>query len=173
MLEVATVRCCSVATLLRININEGKIRIEQQLFRPKCKNIITDSESKPLFCRVEGGNDHRGLYRLPVVTEGAESQEGGGIARAWIEDPMVYPVHQCPNDGAGCLRGQPWLQSAVLFKLCGVWWLYLPRSADCPSGQFRHSGRDLYAFRKENTTQNLRSLNTFTWKCKNIGITQF
>ena len=31
-----------------------------------------------------------GDYRLPVVTGGAEPQEGGGIARAWIEDPKVY-----------------------------------------------------------------------------------
>ena len=25
----------------------------------------------------------------------AEPQEGGGIARAWIVDPKVYPVYQC------------------------------------------------------------------------------
>ena len=36
---------------------------------------------------------------MPVVTGGAEPQEGGGIARAWITDPKVYPVYQCPNDG--------------------------------------------------------------------------
>ena len=41
---------------------------------------------------------------MPVVKEGAEPQEGGGIARAWIENPKVYPgsifpVNQCPNDG--------------------------------------------------------------------------
>ena len=57
-----------------------------------------------------------GDYRLPVVTGRAELQEGGKIARAWIEDPNVYPVYQCPNDGAGCLRGQWWLQAAVLLK---------------------------------------------------------
>ena len=32
-----------------------------------------------------------GDYRLPVVTGEAEPEEGGGIARAWIEDPKVYP----------------------------------------------------------------------------------
>ena len=31
-----------------------------------------------------------GDYRLPVVTGKEEPQEGGGIARAWIEDPKVY-----------------------------------------------------------------------------------
>ena len=39
------------------------------------------------------------LYRL---TRGAEPQEGGGLARAWIEDPKVYPGIPMPNDGAGC-----------------------------------------------------------------------
>ena len=69
-----------------------------------------------LFCRVEGGNAHWRLHRLPVATAGAEPQEGGRIARAWIEDPHVYPVYQCPNDGAGCPRGQWWLQMAILLK---------------------------------------------------------
>ena len=32
-----------------------------------------------------------GDYRLPVDTGRAESQEGIGIAWAWIEDPKVYP----------------------------------------------------------------------------------
>ena len=32
-----------------------------------------------------------GNYWLPVVTLAAEPQEGGGIARAWIIDPKVYP----------------------------------------------------------------------------------
>ena len=33
-----------------------------------------------------------GDYSLPVVTGGAERQEGSGIARAWIVvDPKVYP----------------------------------------------------------------------------------
>ena len=41
-----------------------------------------------LFCRVEGG-DAIG-NSIDVVTEGAEPQEGGVIARAWIEDPKVY-----------------------------------------------------------------------------------
>ena len=48
------------------------------------------------FCRVEGGDAHSRLYRLPVITGGAEPLEGGGIARARIEDPKVYPVYQCP-----------------------------------------------------------------------------
>ena len=150
---------CDIAALsrFRMYISECKTKIEQHRFGPKCKNTIINSESKPLFCRVKGGDDHWGLYRLHVVTEGAEHQKGAGIARAWIEDPMVYPVHQCPNDGAGCRRFQPWLQSAVLLKLCGVWWLYLSCFADCYSGQLRHSGRDLQAFRKENHTKSKNS----------------
>ena len=55
------------------------------------QNTIINSECKRLFCRVKGGDAHWRLYRLPVVTGGAEPQEGGGIARAWIEDPIVYP----------------------------------------------------------------------------------
>ena len=34
---------------------------------------------------------------MPVVTGGAEPQEGGGIARAWIEDPKVYPGIPMPQ----------------------------------------------------------------------------
>ena len=29
------------------------------------------------------------------------------------------PVYECPNDGALRLRGQWWLQVAVLLKVCG------------------------------------------------------
>ena len=36
-------------------------------------------------------------YRLPVVTGGAEPKEGGGIARACIEDPKVYPGIPIPQ----------------------------------------------------------------------------
>ena len=38
---------------------------------------------------------------MPVVTGRAEPQAGGGIARACIEDPKVYPGIPMPNDGAG------------------------------------------------------------------------
>ena len=38
-----------------------------------------------------------GDYRLPVVTGRAEPQEGDGIARAWIEDPKVYPGIPMPQ----------------------------------------------------------------------------
>ena len=34
-----------------------------------------------------------GDYRLPVVTEGAEPQKGGGIARAWIIESKVNPQY--------------------------------------------------------------------------------
>ena len=34
---------------------------------------------------------------LPVVTEGAEPQEGGGIARAWIIHPKVYSSVPMPQ----------------------------------------------------------------------------
>ena len=33
-----------------------------------------------------------GDYKLPVVTGGAEPQEGGEIAQAWIIDLKVYPM---------------------------------------------------------------------------------
>ena len=36
-------------------------------------------------------------YRLSVVTGGAEPQEGGGIARTWIEDLKVYPGIPMPQ----------------------------------------------------------------------------
>ena len=38
-------------------------------------------------------------YTLSVVTGGAEPQEGGGIARAWIVDPKIYRDIPMPNDG--------------------------------------------------------------------------
>ena len=46
---------------------------------------------------LKGGDAHWRLYRLPVVTGRAEPQEGGGIARAWIEDPKVYPSIPMPQ----------------------------------------------------------------------------
>ena len=51
------------------------------------------------FCRVEGGDASWKLYWLPVAAGGAEPQEGGGIAWAWIIDPKVYPTIPMPNDG--------------------------------------------------------------------------
>ena len=77
-----------------------------------------------------GGDAHLRLYRLPVVTGGAESQEGGGIARAWIEDPNVYPGIPMPKEwrwvpegtmvlkivGFCCYYLPRWLQAAVLLK---------------------------------------------------------
>ena len=38
-----------------------------------------------------------GNYWLPLVSKGAESQEGGGIAGAWIADPNVYPSIPMPQ----------------------------------------------------------------------------
>ena len=60
-------------------------------FWPYSQNTIINSECKRLFCAVEGEDAHWRLYRLPVVTGGAEPQEGSGIARVWIEDLKVYP----------------------------------------------------------------------------------
>ena len=48
---------------------------------------MINSESKRLFCRVEGVNARWKLCWLPVVTGGAEPQEVGWIVWAWIEDP--------------------------------------------------------------------------------------
>ena len=39
------------------------------------------------------------LYRQPVFTGGAEPQEDGMIARAWIVDPKVYPGITRPDNG--------------------------------------------------------------------------
>ena len=47
------------------------------------------------------------LFELrPVVTEGAEAQKGGWIARTEMIDPKVGLYHskyQCPNDGGRAL----------------------------------------------------------------------
>ena len=45
-----------------------------------------------------------GDYRLPVITGAAKPQEGGGIARLWLENPIVYPGIPMPNDDV-CDRG--------------------------------------------------------------------
>ena len=71
-------------------------------FWPYSKNTIINSESKRLFRRVEDGDAHWRLYRLPVVTGEAEPQDGGGIARAWIEVPKAYPGIPMPQ-GWGCV----------------------------------------------------------------------
>ena len=96
--------------------------IEQHLFGPKYQNIIINSEGKPIFCKVEGGDNQWALYGLPVVTGGAEPQEGGGITRAVIEDPKIYP-------GTPLLQWCRWVPeetavatAVVLLKLCDVCW---------------------------------------------------
>ena len=115
---------CDVVPLWRFSnyINEGKTKIEQHLFGPKYQNTIINSESMPLLYKVEGGDKHWALYGLPVVTGGAEPQEGGGITRAVMEDPKIYsgtPVLQW------CRRvpeGTAVATAALLLKLCGVCW---------------------------------------------------
>ena len=84
------------------------------LFWQYSQNTIIYSECKHLFSRVEGGDAHWRLYRLPVVTEGAEPLLGPGS-----KIRRYTPVYQCPNDGAGYLRGQWRLQAAVLLKFWG------------------------------------------------------
>ena len=64
-------------------------------------------ENKLLFCTVEGKNDRRKIYRLPVVTGGAEPQEGGGIARAggiprYTYAPMTVFVPERIMLSTGC-----------------------------------------------------------------------
>ena len=79
LLDVATLRRYKVVTLLRIYMNEGKIKIEQHLFGQKSQNTNINSERKRLSCRVEGGDAHWRLYRLPVVT-GVEEPEDSILA---------------------------------------------------------------------------------------------
>ena len=88
-----------VAPLWRFRnyINERKSKIEPHHFGPKYHNTIINSESMPLFSKVECGDNHWALYELPVVTGGAEPQEGGGITRAVIEDPKIYPGTPVPQ----------------------------------------------------------------------------
>ena len=72
-----------------------------------------------LFCRVEGGDACCKLYRLPVVTRGAEPQEGGGIARAWIVDPKIYPGIPMPvSEGTMVAKGGRFIK--ILFCFCVV-----------------------------------------------------
>ena len=120
LLGVATLRRCCAVTLITIYINEGKTKTEQYFLGPKSMNTIINSERKCLSCRVEGGDANWRFHRLPVVTGGAEPQDLGEIAPACKKIRRYTPVHQCPSDGAGCLRGQRWLQTVVLLKLCGV-----------------------------------------------------
>ena len=58
-------------------------------------NVIINSEPNSPCSRVEG-RDARCKLLATCSHRGAESQEGGEIARAWIADPKVYPVYQCP-----------------------------------------------------------------------------
>ena len=46
---------------------------------------------------LKTGTPNQSIYRLPVVSVEAESQEGGGIARAVIEDPKIYPGTPVPQ----------------------------------------------------------------------------
>ena len=81
------------------------------------ENITINSESRRLSCRVDGGDARWKLYRLSAVSGGAEHQEGGGIAQAWIVDPKAYPAYQCPNNGVRACREE----AAVLLKF----WIFV------------------------------------------------
>ena len=47
------------------------------------------------------------------------------------------PVYQCSNDGAGCMRGQWWLQAAVLLKF---WFLLVNTYQDLLADQLENYG---------------------------------
>ena len=115
---------CDVAPLWRFRNynNEGKTKIEQHHFRRKYQNTLINSESKPLFRKVEGGDNHWALYGLTVVTGVAEPQEGGGITRAVIEDPKIYPGTPVPQWCRWVPEETAVATAAVLLKLCGVCW---------------------------------------------------
>ena len=81
----------------RFSIRNAVLSSNNTPFWPYSQNTIINSECKRFFCRVEGEDTHWRLYRLPVVTRRAELQKGGGIARAWIEDPKVYPGIPMPQ----------------------------------------------------------------------------
>ena len=88
-------------------------------------------------------------YRLPVVTGRAEPQEGGDIARAWIEDPKIYPSIPMPQveggdahwrlyrlpivtggadpqEGGGIARA--WIEDPKVYPGISMtkWWRWLP-----------------------------------------------
>ena len=71
------------------------------------------------------------------------------------------PVHQCPNDGAGCLRDRyrhlVKIVLCLLIILATICWL-----------KFWEIVIQWQSFRKENITTNLRCLHTYTWKYKKI-----
>ena len=103
---------CDVASLwhFRNYINEGETEREQHLFGPKYQNAIINSESKPLFCKVGGGDNHWALYGLPVVTGELSPWKVVGLLGPWSTIRRYTPVRQCHNDAAECLRRQRWLQ---------------------------------------------------------------
>ena len=100
------------------------------------QNTIINSECKHLFCRVEGGDAHWRLYRLPVVTREQTPRKVVGLLRAGSKIRRYTPVYHCPNDGAGCLRGQWWLHAAVLFKF----WGFCLESSGMMTDQLESSG---------------------------------
>ena len=120
------------------DVQRANFRQMTHLFFPYSQNTIINSECKRLFCRAECGDAHWRLYRLPVVTGEQSPRKVVGLFGPGSKIRRYTPVYQCSNDGARCLRGQWWLQAAVLLKLFEVFVL----------ARFPH---------KKNTLKNLRS----------------
>ena len=57
---------------------------------------------------------------MPVVSGGAEPRNVVGLLGPGSKTRLYTPVHQRPNDSAGCLGGQRWLHRGVLLQLFGV-----------------------------------------------------
>ena len=127
------------------------------LFWPYSQNTIINSECKRLFCWVEGGDAHWRLYRLPVVTVRAEPQEGGEIARAWIEDPKVYPGIQMPQWWRWVPKGTVVASGGRFVKILGFLLLILAKLCWLTSWKVLAWRQGLVSFPQKNTPTNLRS----------------
>ena len=87
-------------------------------------------------------------YWLPIVTEKAEPQERGAIARAWIIDLKIYPGMPMPIDGVSAGGDSNGYKPFFIYFLLII----------------------LVSFPHKNTTNNLRIKLLYTYKCKNSAI---
>ena len=83
-----------------------KINLRQHLFGPKSQNTIINSECKRLFSRDEGGTPIKDFIDCLWSPSEQSAKNVVGLLVPGSKIRRFTTVHQCPDDGAGCLRGQ-------------------------------------------------------------------
>ena len=138
---------------------QNKLR-SHQIYLKMPKKIVTSSFSLLMklnrFLYMWRRGRLSKLYRLSVVTGGAEPQEIGGRTRSWIVDSRLYLGIQVPQWRCSCQRGKWWLMAADLLQFSFFLLIILARLYRLTSWIVLAWRHGLIRFSQTNTTNNFR-----------------